>query len=140
MRERILRILKFWLPVLLWMIIIFNLSNQRLPSSSSEYWVDFIFKKCAHLFFYGVLATLFYRAIYSDGIKKKSALYLSVFLSFLYGITDEFHQSFIAGREPTLRDIIIDTIGASIAAFLIYYLLPKFPKRIKVVLEKLGLE
>jgi VanZ family protein len=38
-----------------------------------------------------------------------------VLLCILYGMTDEYHQSFIAGRTPDLLDIRNDTIGALLA-------------------------
>ena len=32
-------------------------------------------------------------------------------LSFLYAVSDEFHQSFVPGRSASIRDVLIDTIG-----------------------------
>lgn len=31
----------------------------------------------------------------------------------VYGLTDEFHQSFVPGRTPDIRDILTDAIGAA---------------------------
>lgn len=137
MLEKILKKISLWLPVIIWAFIIFNLSNQRLSAVSPEYWKDFAFKKGAHIFFYSILSVLFYRALSGEGLKRKSSAYGAVFLSFLYGTSDEIHQSFIPGRESTLRDIVIDTIGASISAFLLYYLLPKLPNKVQNLLAKL---
>ncbi|MFI5240823.1 MAG: VanZ family protein [Microgenomates group bacterium] len=139
MHAKILKKVSLWLPVVIWGLIIFNLSGHKLVAASPEYWKDFIFKKSAHLFFYGIFAVLFYRALRGEGAERINSAYLAILLAFIYGATDEFHQSFVMGREPTVRDLLIDTAGAGIASFLLYYLLPKCPKEVKHYLNKLGL-
>ena len=44
-------------------------------------------------------------------------MWIAVVTAVLYGITDEIHQSFTPGRGPAVRDVIIDTIRASIFIF-----------------------
>jgi len=46
----------------------------------------------------------------------------------LYGFTDEFHQSFTPGREPRIRDVIIDTIGGALGVLTFSKVLEKYPK------------
>jgi VanZ family protein len=36
----------------------------------------------------------------------------------LYGVTDEFHQSFVPGRDASVFDLIVNTIGATVAVVL----------------------
>lgn len=36
----------------------------------------------------------------------------AVVLAVLLGIADEFHQSFIPGREATVQDVMADAVGA----------------------------
>jgi VanZ family protein len=48
------------------------------------------------------------------------ALVSTVFCS-LYGISDEWHQSFVMGRYSDIGDWLADTGGAALAAFLIAY-------------------
>jgi len=67
----------------------------------------------------------------------KKTGYISVFLASFYGITDEFHQSFTPGRDPTFRDIIFDTIGATLAIYFIWKLLPKMPEKVRLWAKKL---
>ncbi len=43
---------------------------------------------------------------------------LSVSFCSLYGISDEWHQSFVEGRRPDVIDWVADTSGASLAVFL----------------------
>ncbi len=38
---------------------------------------------------------------------------LIIFLTALYAVSDEYHQSFIAGRYPSSKDVIIDAFGAA---------------------------
>ena len=45
-------------------------------------------------------------------LRRKMALVIS--LCFIYAITDEFHQSFVPGRAPEVRDVLIDTLGSSV--------------------------
>ena len=58
----------------------------------------------------------------------KYPLAMSIFLSFLYAITDEIHQIFVPGRSAQFRDILIDTLGASFGCLLIHALLTLFTK------------
>lgn len=34
-----------------------------------------------------------------------------ILIGVLYGISDEWHQSFVPGREPELADLLADTLG-----------------------------
>jgi VanZ family protein len=38
----------------------------------------------------------------------------------LYGITDEWHQSYVPMRSPDVNDLIHDSIGAAAASLLVY--------------------
>jgi VanZ family protein len=40
---------------------------------------------------------------------------VSLVLSSLYGVSDEFHQSFVPGRTPDVHDWMADTWGAAMA-------------------------
>ena len=48
---------------------------------------------------------------------------LAAGLALIYGLTDEFHQTFVPGRAASLKDILVDGIGAGVAALALYYLL-----------------
>lgn len=133
------RFLVFWLPLIIWAIIIFGFSANPTTQVSEVRWQDFVFKKFVHVVEYGVLATLIYRAFVNSGVDKKKAGYWAAGLAIIYGITDEFHQSYTPTREPTLRDVIFDTIGALLAVYSIWYLLPKAPKKLKSLAKKLQL-
>lgn len=68
---------------------------------------------------YAILYFLLYWA-WSDtigGAHKKSMFY-AFLCSFLYAISDEFHQSFIPGRSASLSDVWVDTSGSLLALLL----------------------
>ena len=53
---------------------------------------------------------------------------ISLLFCSLYGISDEWHQSFVAGRDSDLSDWLADTLGAGLAIFL----LDKFTSAVKL--------
>jgi predicted adenine nucleotide alpha hydrolase (AANH) superfamily ATPase len=108
------------LPIL-WMGLIFYLSHQ--PYDFFPIKITNIQQIAAHIFLYAVLAYLIVGAVI--GWKKwriKNILLFSIFFSIFYGITDEYHQSFIPGRYVSFADLFFDSVGAFWGAFL-YYLL-----------------
>jgi hypothetical protein len=120
-----------WLPVIVWGAIIFTFSSSGAPSVSQVYWKDFVVKKIAHLVEYAVLAILLFRAMKGSGVNSTNSMLYSILVSFFYAVTDEFHQSFTPGREPTVRDVVIDSVGSMMAMFSLKYFSDKFPKRIR---------
>lgn len=134
-----MKVLKFWLPPIIWGLVIFSFSSLKVGSTSQIVWTDFIIKKTAHIIEYGILSILLYRAMINYEVDKKKAIWISIVLAFLYGITDEFHQSFTPGRQPHLRDVIIDTIGAGVFLFVIVENIYKLPKSIQKIAKKLDI-
>ncbi len=130
------KLVKFWIPPILWALIIFSFSSFTVGYATEIYWKDFLVKKTAHIFEYGIFATLLYRAMINSGIKNKKAMWYAAIIAGLYGITDEFHQSFTPGREATLRDVLIDTLGASIFIFAIIGNIKKMPKILRNIYIK----
>ena len=125
------RFLKAWLPTVFWAVIIFSFSAKTTPTTSAVYWQDFVVKKAAHLFVYAVLSVLIYRSLkLTTKFNKSYLLLFTIIITILYALTDEFHQSFTFGREPTIRDVLIDIIGgtAGLSFFLRLYS-PQLPQR-----------
>ncbi len=109
--EKAKRLFEFWFPPLIWGFLIFLSSSRPSVVVSKIYWPDFFVKKTAHMIEYGILFTLFYRAL-RNSLKKKELLKLALFaflLTFFYAISDEYHQTFFSGRTGPLRDFIIDS-------------------------------
>ncbi len=111
--------LYFWyfLPVILIYGIISWLSDQpRLPGPSDYPW-RFIWFKLAHLLVYASLGWFMFRA-WRQTLPKRTSRYIfitSLVLALILAIADEYHQSLVAGREGTIRDVMIDLIGISTA-------------------------
>lgn len=76
--------------------------------------------KLAHLLAYGMLAILLARAIFGDTVMAWRQIAFVSILAALYGLTDEFHQSFVAGREAGVDDLIADAIGGFLAVYGLY--------------------
>jgi VanZ family protein len=106
-----------WLPVVLWAGLIFAFStrpNLRFVQADD---VDFVVRKAGHMFAFGVLAVLLWRALASASVGR--ALLWSWVLATAYAATDEFHQSFTQGRHASAVDVGIDSAGAVIALCLL---------------------
>jgi VanZ family protein len=113
MRMRALR-LDLWLPPLVLMGVIFGLSAQ--PSLDSGLGVaDLIGRKLIHFAEYALLCFLWWRALVTVMSPARAAL-LAFVLASAYGITDEYHQTFVDGRHGNPVDWMIDSVGAATAA------------------------
>ncbi|RKX91784.1 MAG: hypothetical protein DRP84_11070, partial [Spirochaetes bacterium] len=65
---------------------------------------------------YAALSSAIFGSIIKGKNNHKKALFISIFLAVLYGLLDEFHQSFVPGRECSAYDLLVDSIGAVIGA------------------------
>ncbi|OGZ35311.1 MAG: hypothetical protein A3A94_02485 [Candidatus Portnoybacteria bacterium RIFCSPLOWO2_01_FULL_43_11] len=119
--------MKNWLLVFLWLGFISFLSHQPdLKSDLPGAW-DFIFRKLAHFFEFAILAWLFFRAPYRNKFGTRQALnqnnnralIAAIIFSVLFAFFDEWHQGFISGRVPSLKDVGIDSLGVFLSAWLI---------------------
>lgn len=120
------------------MLLIFKFSSGSVPTASAVYWQDFAVKKTGHVLLFGGLAVLYYRALIGEGISKKSAVISAIIASTIYGASDELHQTFTQGREAKIRDVFIDGAGATLFGYLTYFVLPRLPKKIKMLGERFG--
>lgn len=136
MSDKIVRKLSLWLPPILWAALIFHFSSGNIPVASPVYWQDFAVKKTGHILLFGFLAILVYRGLRGEGIDRKKAAVWAVIIATFYGATDEFHQMFTQGRESRVRDVFIDGAGASVCLLVIYYFLPKLPKKVQSLLKE----
>jgi VanZ family protein len=113
MRMARLRSVDPWLPPLLLMGLIFFLSAQ--PSLNSGLGLaDQIGRKVVHFAEYALLAHLWWRALRTK-LSADAAMLAALAIASAYAATDEFHQTFVAGRHGTPVDWLIDTAGAATA-------------------------
>ena len=110
--------MKNWFLVFLWAGLIFFLSHQPdLSSGLPKIW-DFFLAKSVHILEYAVLTFLLIRTLQEYQLSKRKVLISAIILAILYALSDEYHQSFILGRESSFRDIGIDSLGVLLAAWL----------------------
>lgn len=106
-----------WLVVVVWCGVIFYFSS--IPSLRITYGIwDLILRKIAHAAEFGILTFLAYKAFNLENKPKtKKALILAFVFSFCYAISDEIHQSFVLGRQASVLDVGIDSLGIILVTF-----------------------
>ena len=111
------KLLRFWFPVILYSGIIFCVSSipdMKIPLR--EVWFD----KVLHVLEYMPFGFFLARGLYNTKIPVFTGMFwAAVFsISFLYGASDEFHQSFVPGRNAGVDDVIADTVGGAIGGYI----------------------
>jgi len=138
-------VLKAWIALILWLIVIAIESTTYLSSQNTSRFLypllHFIFgidyasfepyhvflRKSGHVFGYGLLSILLFRAwretLPSQAGAKWTLRWASIAVlgTALVASLDEWHQSYLPSRTGTVRDVFLDT-GAGIAAQLILFL------------------
>ncbi|HUI42536.1 MAG TPA: VanZ family protein [Terriglobia bacterium] len=78
-------------------------------------------RKLAHLTEYGIFGLLIYAASLEtrDFAWRPRLALRSIVIAGLYSLTDEYHQSFVMSRTPSLIDCGIDTTGASLGMLMV---------------------
>jgi len=128
--------LKYWLPVLIWLCVIFVGSTDVLSAEQTSRFVEpflrwlkpdissetlaqihFFARKLGHIFEYALLAIFLWRALRSGAnLRVKISILVVVvwFVCAIFAATDEFHQSFIPSRTASPNDVVIDIFGVVI--------------------------
>lgn len=111
-----MRLAKLWLPVLIWAALILSASNDAFSSDESREWletllgrelpelVNFAVRKAGHVFFYGVLGALAFRA--------DRRVFVASGIVLLVASVDEYRQSLSAARSGTPWDVLLDVCSA----------------------------
>jgi VanZ family protein len=124
-------ILKAWLPVVLWMTLMFIGSTDLMSAEHTSRFltpllrwlkpdispfaiaqVHLIVRKLAHVTEYAILTGLLFRALRGliGGFWPRAAI---AFLpAMIFAVTDEYHQAFVPSRTSSLGDVLIDYLGA----------------------------
>lgn len=92
-------------PILLWLFP--NMSEARLATA------HFLTRKAGHFTEYAVLAFLARRAFItsSSAFIQRYWFQLGLLLVVIYALLDEYHQSFVPSRTPSIYDSAIDVAG-----------------------------
>jgi VanZ family protein len=104
------KLVRRWISPLAWMGLIFFVSAQpSLPSVPGRW--DVLLKKGMHMLAYGILTGLYLRALRGPGRDDRRIRVVSIVLALAYALSDEYHQTFVPGRNGTLADVMIDGVG-----------------------------
>ena len=102
-----------WAAVIAWAGVIFAFSATPELRFLPDKTLDLIVRKLGHMTVYGIFALLLWRALSDTGLHRP--LVWALIIAVLYAITDEVHQGFVPGRDPSAVDVGIDATGALIA-------------------------
>ena len=136
--------LKAWIATILWLIVIAIESTQYLSSHNTSRFlfpllhylfamdrlhfetVHFYMRKGGHVFGYGLLSILLFRAwretLPALGNPKWTFRWanIAVLGTALVASLDEWHQSFLPSRTGTPRDVLLDTCAGIAAQILVF--------------------
>jgi len=107
--------LLLWAPVALLLAYEFYLSSQSvLPMPHIQIpQLD----KVLHAGYYGLMGGCLVRAArFGEGWSRRRTFWTVVLSALVYGILDEFHQSFVPMRDVEVGDVLADTFGGLMAA------------------------
>ena len=105
-----------FVAVLAWCALIYAASDRPDLRVSDDDALDFVLRKTAHVFVFGVLVVLIERALHGEGWSWRRSVPAAWLATFAYAISDEWHQTFVAGRSGQASDVAFDMLGATLAA------------------------
>jgi VanZ family protein len=127
----------YWVPVIAWVSLIFVASTDLMSGQQTSrfigpflHWlipdispamiaaVQLAVRKTAHVTEYAVFAILLLRAFVAGRRRTLSQPWLVLLIAALCAGLDEFHQSFVASRTGSPRDVAIDICGAAVGLVL----------------------
>ncbi len=144
------KFLIYWLPLLVWMCVIFTASGDAesahhssiyfeplmrwlFPSMSQAHieQLHYAFRKCCHMTEFAALAVLAWWAIRQPQRNDKrqwrwDEAGLALGITLLYAASDELHQVFIPSRTGQISDVVVDVIGGAIGLTLLWLAGKKF--------------
>lgn len=95
-----------------------HLSDKEIDDLAEK--IQYPVRKCAHMTEYFILALCVSFPLFVYGCRKNKLLILTAVFCVVFACTDEYHQSFVDGRGPAVKDVGIDSIGVLAAVVLIY--------------------
>ena len=86
-----------------------NKTYDELAYSASS--IEFYVRKAAHMTEYCLLAICVSLPLYVYGLRGFALTFLAGILCVAFAASDEFHQTMVANRGPSVKDVGIDSIG-----------------------------
>ena len=109
-KSGLIRFAVFKLPALAYMASIFYSSSGPITSPTLNAIPDYYL----HSLGYSLMCVLLFWGLHEgfDVSKGHGGYSLPTLITVLYGISDEFHQSFVPARDSEVKDVISDSVGA----------------------------
>jgi len=151
---------KYWLPVVLWSVVIYSASGDKQSVHHSSRIIEpiirwliadisdeavrttvLVVRKGAHVTEYAIYAMLLWRGLRSTfwrtapGWPGRCAL-TAWLVAVAFAMSDEWHQMFVPGRQGSPWDVLIDSLGAA-GGLLLLWVLNRWFKRRKQAAAKL---
>ena len=105
--------------------------EKNLSEGDKEYYageIELPVRKLAHMTEYCILAICISFPLYVYGLRGFWLFIFAGLFCVAFACTDEFHQSFVAGRSPAKRDVAIDSLGALFGIVLVQLFCHGFTK------------
>lgn len=142
----------YWAPVLIWMLVIFSASSDRMSfrhssriiapilhllfpqiADSTVHAVVFAVRKAAHITEYAILGLLVWRAMLKPNAANPhgwlwSQAGFALLFVVLYATSDEIHQAFVPSRQASVWDVLLDTLGGAFG-LLFLWIIGRWRKR-----------
>lgn len=114
------------LPAAWCMATIWWLSDRStlpsMPGFTQEVW-----SYAGHMGMFGLLGICMWWALgMNTRLLNRERTWYAIGITTLYGVIDEFHQSFVPGRDTSIFDVLADFAGATLAVLIIPRLHRKF--------------
>jgi VanZ family protein len=149
---------KYWMPVLAWLVVTFIGSTNVMsvehtsrfivpflfwlkPGMTQEttWWIIVVIRHCAHVGEYMILALLMWRALRrGTSVSMQMSTLCGVILlgCALFAASDEYHQTFVKSRTPSVRDVLLDTGGASLGLLIAASFWDRRPKNHRISTQR----
>lgn len=98
-------------------ILDLGLSNQQVAYKADG--IHYYVRKAAHVTEYLLLAVTVSFPLYVYGVRGLPLILLAGVICVGFAGVDEYHQSFVAGRGPALKDVLIDSSGVILGILLV---------------------
>lgn len=133
------RRLRRYVPLILWMAVIFFASTAEFSAANTAVLIQpllrwlfphisderiaffhFLVRKCGHFTEYAILGLLAANAFITSSRARlrRSWFIAALLLVCLYALSDEYHQSFVPTRTASIYDSLIDMLGGLTALVL----------------------
>lgn len=124
MKSWVKTFLSFYLPLILWLCVIFAFSSMPGYAASRELTLaEWIVRKGAHISEFFILGLLVFRVVWRHFYTIPGiAFFLAGSLALFFASLDELHQYFVPLRQARITDIAIDAIGIGLALGIFFIL------------------